>query len=176
MIEETSDQDRHVREVYPRFGLAIHHAQVLEHGLVNCLAMLELIPSRRDLAHSQAEWRAAVDAFFDRRFEASMGRLMMALREVTSIPTDLEGLLREALQRRNWLAHDFFRERAAEFGTPSGREQMLLEVDACRAVFEAADSRLDGITRPLRLSAGITDELMDREYRRMYGAVRKHDG
>jgi len=51
-----------------------------------------------------------------------MGRLMKNLRAVTQVHADLEKLLRDVLNRRNWLVHDFFRERATEFMSALGRE------------------------------------------------------
>ena len=161
------DEGEHVKEVYARFGLAVYCAQVLEHGLVNALLILALIPSRRHRARSRDEWEAAVDAFMNRHFQTTMGRMMKAIRDVTAVPSDVETLLGDALTRRNWLAHDFFRDRAREFMSIPGREQMLREVDECRACFEAADKRLDEIIRPLRVKAGITDELLAQEYQLM---------
>ena len=174
MMNEDRDGE-HVKEVYARFGLAVYYAQVLEHGLVNALLVLDLLPSRRHLARSRAEWEAAVGNFMGRHFEGTMGQLMKSLRVVTAVPSDLEALLHEALERRNRLVHDFFRERAADFMSTRGREDMLREVDECRSSFEAADSRLAEIIRPLRLKAGVTDELVAAEYRLMKGSGR-HDG
>ncbi len=116
------DEDEHVKEVYARFGLAVYYAQVLEHGLVNALVVLDLIPNRRHLARSRDEWGTQFDAFTDRHFEATMGRLMKNLRAVTQVHADLEKLLQDVLNRRNWLVHDFFRERATEFMSALGRE------------------------------------------------------
>ena len=161
------DHTPHVREVYARYGLAVYCAQVLEHGLVNALVILDLIPSRRHLARSSEEWGADVDAFMDRHFEATMGRMMRNLRDVTEVSVDLDRLLSDALNKRNWLVHDYFRERAMEFMSRAGREQMLCEVDECRDLFQAADERLEEIIAPLRNQAGITDKLLEREYRRM---------
>lgn len=162
-----------VKEVYARFGLAFYHAQVLEHGIVNALVVLDLIPSRLHLAHSRTEWEVAVDEFTERHFEQTMGRLLRNLRSVTVAPSDLEGLLRDALKKRNWLAHDFFRERASEFLTPNGREQMLTEVDECRSLFEAADAALEDIVAPLRRTAGITDEMIERALQDMMPKSRR---
>lgn len=170
-----NDEGEHVKEVYARFGLAVYYAQVLEHGLVNALVILDLIPSRRHRARSSEEWGAEVDAFMDRHFEATMGRMMKNLRDVTQVGADLENLLRDALKKRNWLVHDYFRERASEFMSSAGREQMLREVDECRDLFQAADQGLEGIVAPLRSKAGITDELLEREYQRML-AGRDHHG
>ena len=168
----THDGEEHVKEVYARFGLAVYYAQVLEHGLVNALTVLDLIPSRRHLARSHDEWGAEVDAFTNRHFETTMGRMLKTLRGVTQVGAELEGLLRDALTKRNWLVHDFFRDRVAEFLSVAGRERLLDEVDACRELFQRADQRLEAIAEPLRKKAGITDEMLEREYRRMFGHQR----
>ena len=52
------DDGEHEKEVFARFGLAMYRAQVLEHGIVNALAVLDLIPSRRHLARSREDWGA----------------------------------------------------------------------------------------------------------------------
>ncbi len=161
------DKSEHVKEVYARFGLAVYFAQVLEHGLVNALLILDLIPSRRHIARSRDEWGAEVDMFMDRHFETTMGIMMKSLREVAEVPPELDILLHDALKKRNWLAHDYFRERAEEFMSKVGREQMLREVDECRDLFQAADERLESIVAPIRVKEGISDELLEREYRRM---------
>lgn len=67
-----SNESEHVKEVYARFGLAVYWAQLFEHGLVNALVILDLIPSRRHLARSNQEWEATVDAFMNRHFETTV--------------------------------------------------------------------------------------------------------
>ena len=168
MMHELHDADgEQVKEVYAKFGLVVYFAQVLEHGIVNALVILDLIPSSRHLARSADEWGSEVDAFMDRHFQATMGRMMKNLRDITQVDDDLEQLLREALRKRNWLVHDFFRERATEFMSSPGQEQMISEIDGCRDLFESADKRLEATVAPLRRKAGLTDELLAREYERM---------
>src|SRR6185437_1304919 len=101
-----------IKDVYANFGLAIYQAQCLEHGLVNALVFLDLIPNRRKLARSVAEWADSVDSFMDSKFEFTLGKMIRALKQVTAVPADLEGLLSVALSKRNWLAHSYFRDRA----------------------------------------------------------------
>src|SRR5438270_8989037 len=103
MLSE-DDVDEHVKEVYARFGLAFYCAQVLEHGIVNAMVVLHLIPSRRHLAGTPEAWANWVDNFMSRHFETTMGRMIRDLQSVTTIPSNLEDLLRQALQKRNWLA------------------------------------------------------------------------
>jgi hypothetical protein len=165
-MQQPDDED-HVKEVYARFGLAVYCAQVLEHGLVNALVILDLIPNRRHLATSREQWGADVDAFMDRNFEVTMGRLLRKLHQVTQVPPNLEEQLKKALEDRNWLVHGYFRDRSDVFMSYAGREQMLQEIDDCRDRLVAADRRLEEITTPIRQRAGITDDVLEREYRRM---------
>ena len=167
MHEPQDADEEQVKEVYARFGLAVYFAQVLEHGIVNAIVILDLMPSRRHLARSAGEWGSEVEAFMDRHFQATMGRLMRNLRDITQVDDDLEQLLSEALRKRNWLVHDFFRERTTEFMSPLGRDLMISEVDVCRDLFQSADKRLEATITPLRRNAGLTDELLAREYERM---------
>src|SRR5258707_9358823 len=108
-IAAMDDEGEQIKEVYARFGLAVYFAQVLEHGIVNALLIVSLIPSRRHLVPSIEEWAAEVDAFTGRHFEDTMGRLIKSLRSVTTLGVGLEVLLRDALGKRNWLVHDYFR-------------------------------------------------------------------
>lgn len=73
------DESEHIKEVYARFGLALYRAQVLEHGIVNALVVVDLIPSRRHLARSKTEWEVAVDEFMGLHFDHTMGKLMSDL-------------------------------------------------------------------------------------------------
>jgi hypothetical protein len=164
MSEEQNPEPDEIKEVYARFGLALYFAQVLEHGIVNALVSLDLIPNQRKHARTPEEWSAIVDSFMSRHFEKTMGRMLHELRSITLVPSDLEDLLRDALRRRNRIAHDFFREHAEDFMNSSGRAAMLAEVDECRAVFEAADNQLDEVVAPMRRAAGITDEVIAREF------------
>jgi hypothetical protein len=171
--EPHDDHSELVKEVYARFGLAVYFAQVLEHGIVNALVILDLVPSRRHLALCAVDWEREVDGFMNRHFQATMGRMMKNLRDTTKVDDDLEHFLSEALRKRNWLVHDFFRERAHELMSSHGKKQMIAEIDACRDLFQSADVRLGEIVAPLRRKAGLTDELLAMEYERLMHEARE---
>ena len=174
-VMTTCDESENIREVYARFGLAIYCAQVLEHGLVNAMVVLDLIPSRRHLAQSSDEWAAKVDDFMGRHFMDTMGLMIRSLQSVTPVSEELKELLQQALRRRNWLVHHFFREHAAHFMAATGRAQMLSEIDECRALFELADRSLEATVRPLRHRAGISDELVARKHSQLLAEQRGKD-
>jgi hypothetical protein len=89
--------------------------------------------------------------------------MIKEFREGSDVPPDLEGLLARALEKRNWLAHHYFRERADEFVTHAGRSRMLEELEVVRHLFERADHALDLFVKPVRQRYGITDEWIERE-------------
>src|SRR5690606_33917830 len=117
-----------VKDIYAHFGLAIYQAQCLEHGLVNALVFLDHIPKRRKFAKSATEWADSVDSFMESKFEYTLGRMIRELGEVTPVESGLQDLLSLALKRRNWLAHGYFKDRAEDFLTKTGRAKMLSEL------------------------------------------------
>ena len=161
-----SEED-HIKEVYARFGLALYMSQVLEHGIVNALVVLDLIPNRRHTVRSKSEWEMLVDDFMEGRFKKTMGTLIKSLKAIRHIPPELENEMREALHQRNWLAHGFFRDRSTDFGSYTGREKMLTEVDAARDLFSRIDDALEEIMNPLWHKAGITQEIFDQAYQKI---------
>lgn len=152
--------DAHVKTVYAHFGLALYLAQVLEHGLANALMCTELLPRRAGKPVPRKEWEAEFDMFMNQQFEQTLGRLIRGLRNATSVPIELEGLLTDALKTRNFLTHHFFRERAEAFMSRDGREEMIHELERAQRLFEAADDKLVGTVKPLREKYGLTDERM----------------
>lgn len=149
--------DEHVREVYAYFGLAVYYAQVLEHGIVNAMVVLRL-------PHRDRFTKGDIDAFMDQQFENTLGKLIKNLQAETTLPPDLEELLRQALKTRNWLCHDYFRERAFEFGTEAGREKMLAALLDAKELLTRADKRLDSVVKPLADRCGITEVLFQEAY------------
>ena len=110
----------------------------------------------------------------EQQFKHTLGRLIQRLESITSVPDDLEDLLTEALAKRNFLAHHYFRERAEAFMTHHGREQMIVELQQAQKLFERADYRLSQIITPLRERYGMTDDTL-RPFMDQYMARFAHD-
>ena len=154
------DEDEHTKETYAHFGLAVYLAQVLEHGLVNALVILKL-PERNRLT------RTDIDAFMDKRFENTLGRLISDLRQVTSVPEELDTFLSRALRKRNWLCHHYFRVRAVELMTAAGRDAMIAELKEAQELFMQADTLLSETVQPLAARYGITKKACEAECQRL---------
>jgi hypothetical protein len=152
------NDDDHIREVYAYFGLAVYFGQVLEHGIVNAMVILRM-PHRDKMT----KWD--VDVFMDRQFENTLGKLIKNLQSEIRLPIELEGVLRDALKTRNWLCHDYFRERALELASEGGRDKMLAELVEARELLEKADKTLTALVQPLADRYGMTKEACEAEFR-----------
>jgi hypothetical protein len=111
---EEEDQEPDVKTTFAQFGLAYYQASVLEHEIVNILAVTRLVATRRDAEQLLADpW--------DYSFKATMGPLVKQLEKHLPTDNELGTDLIEALPLRNHLAHAFSRERADDFCTDAGR-------------------------------------------------------
>jgi hypothetical protein len=158
------DEGEHHKSVYAHFGLAIFSAQCLEHGLVNALVFIDLIPNHPRPVRSAEDWQRSFDGFMDREFEKTLGQLIRKLAGVATVPTNLASKLENALRLRNWLAHDYFRERATEWLSREGRDRMISELEEYGKSFVEADRLLSATFKPVRENYGFTDERLQREY------------
>ena len=159
------DESDQIRDTYAHFGLALYMAQVLEHGLVNAMLVASIAGGKR-LPPSE------IDAFMDKKFELTLGRLIRDLRDHITVEDSLAELLADALRKRNWLAHGYFRERAEVIMSEAGRSSMIAELQAARDCFKVADDRLDDVVRPLRDRLGWTEEKIEAEMRRVLDDAR----
>src|SRR6266487_3858100 len=109
---DPADEEAH--EIYARYGLAMYFAQVVEHAIVNLMVALRL-PERGRLTV------ADIDELMNQAFGMTFGRLLGELRRQTDSADHVQEQLDQARETRNWLAHRYFRERAAQFMSPVGR-------------------------------------------------------
>jgi|SRR6185436_11092130 len=148
---EIDREDEHCKEVYAHAGLALYLAQVLEHGVVNA-SVAARMPERETIT------RADIMAFETEQFAKTLGGMLRAMRRYVTVPPEVETLLTEALRRRNYLAHHFFRKFAVQFMTAQGRDEMLAWLHETKDMFQRADKALFQLMAPIREQFGITDE------------------
>jgi hypothetical protein len=158
-IMEEDPLGEQVKTVYAHFGLAMYLAQVLEHGLANSMLIFELVPVAGKLATPDT-WSDKVDLFYETQFRRTLGQLIQRLKAVTEVPGGLEESLARALEKRNWLAHHYFRERAEECMSTQGRERMIAELEEAQSAFSDADAALEKVSKPVRERFGYTEKLL----------------
>jgi len=156
---EEEDQEPDVKTTFAQFGLAYYQASVLEHEIVNILAVTRLVATRRDAEQLLSDpW--------DYSFKATMGPLVKQLEKHLPTDNELGTDLIEALRLRNHLAHAFWRERADDFCTDAGRMRMIAYLIETRKFFQSVDRRLTASVGTAALQQwGVTPDVVDAWYR-----------
>jgi hypothetical protein len=144
-VEEVAPGGRQAHQVYAKFGVAMYGAQTLEFVILAVLEWSGLVSGR----YTTAEAWARADAELLRK---TLGALQKALIVERVDLTHLEEDLVRAVALRNFLAHNYFRERIDAIESWEGRERMVAELDQAHDLFNALVQRLRPITR------GIVDE------------------
>jgi hypothetical protein len=155
--DEKSEQ---CKEVYAQAGLSLYWAQCLEKTLENFLVL-----------HAQVSGECItltqLDTFEERVEAQTLGRLLSDTRKHVLFKNGAEEFLTRALERRNFLVHRFFKERAEDFVSGAGRDRMIAELIEVRECFRNADLAGSVICKGLQKVLGISDELIEKEFKRM---------
>ncbi len=144
------------RESFACFGLAMYRAQCVE----TQLAMLLATTFNLDFLRGTPEER---DKYLDTELLRTLGQLLTSLRTVATIPQALDGRLSRALRLRNWLAHDYFRERSVDILSWDGRDRMIMELLEAAEFLGSVDEELTGITEAWFVSKGVSRETIEAE-------------
>jgi hypothetical protein len=164
--DELDPEDDQTREVYAHAGLALYMAQVLEHGLANVVVLARAGgPEFRSPQH--------YDDLLNELLSRTMGHQLRRALEEVPFTLDQIDQLREALRLRNFLAHDFFRERIEQFGTVAGKNRLIAELDEIRDAFVRIDGEVQEIVVALFVKHGVTREAIEAEVQALMAESRE---
>jgi len=158
MIADTESE--HVREVFANYGRAMYEAQCLERE-VGLLLSTKYAAS----PDTTAVWR--FEELLDSNADLVFGRLVSRLTASANYGPALAEKLNRAVEARNRLAHRYWWERAVEFTSSKGREQMIAELREMRVLFSDVDAALSAEGREWRRTRGVGDDLVHAEMARL---------
>ena len=159
-----NSQAPQIMEVYAKFGLAMYQAQCLERELAIALATVYGARANRIA-------RAELDRLFESNFHQTLGQLINRMRKTVDVPKDVQLALGQALERRNWLAHHYFWDRAGQFVTAKGRNSMIRELLDIANLLNRTDEQLTDIDRAWATARGITEEMRQRALENLIGGA-----
>jgi hypothetical protein len=148
-MEPTSEE---VREVYAYFGLAYYMAEVMHRGLCD-LFVLEQLPDR-------GVTRPRLEELYSLAFSSTIG--FLATRLADRYPEDVRAKVREAVERRNFLAHHFWYDRIHLMMSSEGCSQLVGELTHYRDLFKTVDEQTDQLVEPQHARLKVPKELIDR--------------
>jgi hypothetical protein len=148
------------KEVYAFFGLTSYSAQCLEKALVNLAFTYSL--SDKNIATPE-EW----DNLFKDINKKTFGRLLGLVKKELSTSDEVLADLQNALDKRNWLAHDYFFDTISQFHSESGREQMISELSEMIELFNRWDQFIEGVYLHIWQQHGLTEDMISKEIEKL---------
>ena len=148
--DQLDENAKRRRELFGRYGLAMYHAQCVEKSF----AILTSCVFHKEFLKSSIEIREEIQS---QSFTKTLGQLIHKLESHVTIPPNLNNNLLEALRKRNWLAHDYFYDRAHDLLTPDGNEKIIEELTSLYRFFSDLDLHLMSIVDKWSTKVGIAE-------------------
>jgi transcriptional regulator with XRE-family HTH domain len=148
------------RGIFAHYGAAASWGQHLETTLMTILMANGRL---RGTATTTQE----IDALETILGKKTLGNLARTVRAEVQLPEQTEEMIRIALDKRNYLIHHFFSERAFDFNTATGRQKLLTELREIQAILCAANTLARTLLNGLAKVLGITPEMIEAELQEM---------
>jgi hypothetical protein len=151
MVKDRLLDSEQSREVFTYFGLAVYSSQALEQQLVNLLMLMKLsegkIPSEEDFTE-----------LYQRKLSSSLGQLVQEIQHHFPFSEEETIQLKKIWKQRNYIVHDYFKERIQETFSPGGRSRMIRELTKFNDQAQILEKKLQGYSRELYRTLGLDDD------------------
>lgn len=129
--------------LYAEFGIAAEKAQVVEVAASNvALGFLAMFVNTKEISPEETEmYRAVINDVNAKAF----GRLLKHLKNTAHLDDNLTNIVDEALERRNYLTHLFFRTHNFALYSEDGRKVMMAELKEIQGKLDLAHQVLEGM-------------------------------
>lgn len=145
---------RRNREVFARYGLAMHNAQCLEKQIGILLVLAE--PNIFELDAVKRE------SLFDVALSKTFGKAWTRLQKTVPFGEDVIQRVARAREIRNELAHNYFWLHAADLLSETGKERMIGELTVYADELSAVEKDLTMLSDCFMLRCGVTEEAIER--------------
>jgi hypothetical protein len=161
-------EEEQYKDVLTHFGAAACRVSSLETNLTNVLLLSARLggnaPTANDLDKMEEEYQ---------KKKYSLGALISDAKAAVAVPDMTEKVMSDALRLRNYLMHNFFRDKAFEFSTEAGRKRMVGELQKTEATVLIADRMMTDLGMKLADHLGISLEDVNAEAERLRQEARK---
>ncbi|MWV43448.1 hypothetical protein GRF59_07360 [Paenibacillus sp. HJL G12] len=141
----------HSKELFAYFGLAVYYSQALEQQLVNLLMLMKIsqgkVPTEEDLAD-----------LYHQKLSNSLGQLVNEIQHHFPFSEAETEQLKEVWKLRNYIVHDYFKERIQETFSPAGRSRMIRELTSFKQQAQDLERKLQKYTSELYVKLGLDQE------------------
>lgn len=176
MSDDYDDGD-HIKETFAYFGRAYYEAGVLDSALALAILFIDFLPSvkanylKNKVEFDRPAYEAAFDKFLADQHAQTLGNLRKRLFQSPLLDDGLKAEIDEAKKKRDFIAHHYFRDRAVEFATRAGRDEMIAELDEIGNYLQAVASNVDVVIARAQRDLGIKPEAIEAYSRRFMANV-----
>ena len=153
----------------------MYYAQCMEQSMMLIIMFLDHYPEALEKTKSREEWELGIGAYWDSASKKTMGRLIRHLNDLKFPTAELQEKLKTALEKRNFIAHHYFMERAIEITHDNGCQSMILELQDIQMYFQEIEVGFNRVVDELALNYGLTEEkrsLLTKEMLREHSEAR----
>jgi hypothetical protein len=135
------------RELYYEFGRAAEMAQAMEMEAGNlALVYASTLVDTSEITDEQREFFRALLQEVNKR---TFGNLFRQIRKMGEIDDSIIATVNDALEKRNYLTHKFFRQHNFAIHSAEGQKTMLADIREIQASLSRALAVLSGMTGSL---------------------------
>ncbi|WP_211745858.1 hypothetical protein [Paenibacillus sp. Marseille-Q4541] len=155
MQEHRLLDSEHSKELFSYYGLAVYYSQALEQQLVNLLVLMKL-------TQGKISPEEELTNLYYKKLSSSLGQLVHEIQHNFDFSEEESMLLNNIWKKRNYIVHDYFKERILETFTLEGRSQMIEELIEFKDQAQKLEHKLLYYTQIL-INQLELDEEMDQE-------------
>jgi hypothetical protein len=176
------DDDPQLVELFARFGRAFYMANVVEDQLVLTLMQIEFARTKEKFVNAKGKGfdRAKIAADWDAYEKAQREKTMGGLRNLVKASADFDEALKkrvdDAKERRDFLAHHYWKEQAVTMQTKEGRDKMIAELIVDADDFEKLAADIQKAMKAVREKLGVKDEELDAHVEKLMAQMREGQG
>jgi hypothetical protein len=168
-MDETQDT---LRVLYYEFGRAAEMAQIMEMEAGNlALAFVSLAFDPSRITNDE---RALLRAIIDDVNTRTFGNLLKQIRKIGEVSQSLQSIVDDALEKRNFLVHRFFRSHNLQIHSEDGRNNMIANLREIRETLSKAHAVLSGMTHTFNQAWGRPN-ISEQEAEEMMRKAKKLD-
>ena len=139
---------------FTRFAVALSmasfQAQSLEHSLVSLFAATFVL--------ERGAWEPRVRMLMDTRYNQTLGKLIRDAANELHLTAELTIELEDALKKRNWVTHHFFREYGAIGLSSSLLYEATQRLEAIWPMFETTANKVHRLVIEQQVRSGRSEE------------------
>jgi hypothetical protein len=150
-MSDYDEKEELTKEVYAHFGLAYYYSECLHRGL--CI-IFSLLGFKKNTPITKPR----LEEKLKQAFSLTLGQISEKIKEF--IPKALEDEMKNAIDKRNYLAHHFWFEKVHLLLSVEGLREADAELIELSNLFESLDHKLTDLFKPMFESFGINDMVL----------------